>query len=169
MLRPLAVLGAVAALALAAGPASGLAAGTYRTGTYTGRTSQGKPVRFGLAKSTACNTGKPVNGVNQFKPGLCVTFLNETPKIYGHCNGNPDQFGNQGGNFLLSKAGTLSLHSTLSTYDLKVTLKVLAGGKARGTGHFHEEFDVAPTPGAAAVHVVCDSGTVTFSARRSGP
>lgn len=156
------------ALVLALGPSAGAAAPKFKLGTYTGKTSQGKPVKFLLAKGTNCNTGKVVNGSAQYKAGTCITILDQTPKISGACsNGNPPQFGTKGGTYLVPKSGVVSLHDVLGKYDLRLSFTILANGRAKGSGHFHEEFLAAPNPTAPAVNVVCDSGTVKFTAKRT--
>jgi hypothetical protein len=169
MRRVIALFACTAALAVVLGASSGAATPAFKLGTYKGKTSQHNPVTFTLAKSQACFTGKVVNGVEQFKPGTCLTILNLTPKIVGPCsNGNPPQSGSKGGNYLVPRSGVIKLHDVIGQYDLKLSFTIGRDGRAKGTGHFHEEFLAAPNATAPAVNVVCDSGNVTFTAKRTG-
>ena len=56
----------------------------------------------------------------------------------------------------------------IGQYDLRLSFAIGRDGRAKGTGHFHEEFLQALNPSAPAVNVVCDSGNVTFTAKRTG-
>ena len=168
MTRKLVVLSAAVLLVLLVTSLAQAATSSFKLGTYKGKTSQGNPVLFSVVKGT-CNTGKVVNGVEQTKAGTCLSIQNETPHISGPCsNGAPAQYGSVGGSYLIPKSGTVKLTGTLGSYDLRVTFTIGHDGRAHGTGHFHEEYRYAPSPTASAVNVVCESGTVTFKASRTG-
>jgi hypothetical protein len=147
-------------------------AAKYRTGTYKGKTDQGSPVKFRVAKQSACRTGKEVNGTGQsFKRGTCVQFVDDQPRVTATCDkGQPKRSTTWAASGLLSSAGVAKFHQELVVqgrrthlYELRVTLK--RNGTARGTAHLFEmaAFDNAQ---GQREYASCDSGTVKFTARR---
>ncbi|HEY5142210.1 MAG TPA: hypothetical protein VII98_01795 [Solirubrobacteraceae bacterium] len=167
-MRRVLVLSTAAILVLLVTSPAEAASSPFKLGTYKGKTSQGNPVLFSIVKAT-CNTGQVVGGVEQTKAGTCLSIQNETPHIVGTCsNGVPVQYGSVGGTYLIPKSGTVKLKGLIGTYDLRVTFRIGHNGRATGTGHFHEEYRYAPSPTAAPVNVVCESGAVTFKAKRTG-
>jgi hypothetical protein len=150
------MLPALPVIALLAFAPSVGASGSFKTGTYSGKTSQKVKVGFELANSTQCPGGHG-------KSKLCIYQLDsQSANLSLACPGG----GADGAQELINPAVVASSGVVRENYGhtdvaghVSFYVKVQHGGKL--TGWFEESLSTGGTP-------ACKSGKVTFTARRTG-
>ena len=162
----------VLAHALVALTCASAGAAAFRTGTYTGKTDQGAPVKFRVQRQSACRTGKEVNGTGTvFKRGTCVQFVDDQPRVTATCDSDrPSRSWVWPGSGLLSKTGVANFHQELvvqgrRTHLFELQVKLKRNGRATGTAHLFQRAAYTDAEGNQK-YATCDSGKVTFTARR---
>jgi hypothetical protein len=147
---------AAAAFVLACVPVAQARHWSFQTGVYAAKTSQKTTFRFKIVGHTAANhcgtKGSQHCFVALSDPPLDTTCSDGTAYSAGLLD-VPSGF--------VSTAGNFGYHQALSDTNPRIDFKAHAEG-AKVTGSFRE---TDPQSGASGM-LSCDSGTVTFTARR---